>query len=133
MSGPSLSDGRVCTDEVIFAENEGRKVFPAGALHSADLARTQEQQELGMRSHARSERPRAAAPKKFGRGGKEGIAARLLKTEHSQHSPINLATQTAAATACGWQSPSRWIACSRRPSCGGPPPPPPLWFELPSG
>ena len=47
MSGPSLSDGRVRTDEVIFAENEGRKVFPAGALHSADLARTQEQQELG--------------------------------------------------------------------------------------
>jgi len=42
VSGPSLSDGRVRTDEVIFAENESRKVFPAGALHSADLARTQD-------------------------------------------------------------------------------------------
>ena len=47
MSGPSLSDGRVCTDEVIFAENEGREVISARALHSTDVARTQEQQELG--------------------------------------------------------------------------------------
>ena len=38
MSGPCLSDGRVRTDEVILAENEGRKVLPVG-MHSADLAR----------------------------------------------------------------------------------------------
>ena len=38
VSGPCLSDGRVRTDEVILAENEGRKVLPVG-MHSADLAR----------------------------------------------------------------------------------------------
>lgn len=71
VSGPSLSDGRVRTDEVIFAENEGRKVFPAGALHSADLARTQEQQELGMRSHAPCEHARARRFRECGRGEAE--------------------------------------------------------------
>ena len=33
VSGPCLSDGRVRTDEIILAENEGRKVLPAGASH----------------------------------------------------------------------------------------------------
>ena len=34
VSGLCLSDGRVRTDEIILAENEGRKVLPAGDLHS---------------------------------------------------------------------------------------------------
>jgi hypothetical protein len=39
VSGPCLSDGRVRTDEIILAENEGRKVLPAGALHRGTFAR----------------------------------------------------------------------------------------------
>ena len=77
VSGPSLSDGRVRTDEVIFAENESRKVFPAGALHSADLARTQDSKssecEATRAPSARARRHRKSLEEAERRGHQRGF------------------------------------------------------------